>query len=150
MTQTKNKNIDKENEAFKTILRDVETSISEKIITTMYGEMRTDDDNTDGYYVLQWTSEPYTLQEDKEMEVYTPPMTAYASEIVCDVVFFNPVPFAKYWYTLMKTGVGDVTVRLKLVFLHIITMTKIDKINTLPKRCKKKEATKIECSKYEQ
>ena len=38
----------------------------------------------------------------------------------------------------MTTGVGDVTVRLKQVLLSNVTMMKIDKINTLPKRCKKK------------
>ena len=43
----------------------------------------------------------------------------------------------------MKTRVGDVTVRLKQVLLPNITMMKIDKINTLPKICKKKEATKF-------
>ena len=37
----------------------------------------------------------------------------------------------------MKTGVRNVTVRLKQVLLPNITMMKIDKINTLPKRCKK-------------
>ena len=43
----------------------------------------------------------------------------------------------------MKTGVGDVTVILKQVLLPNITMMKIDQINTLPKRCKKKGATKL-------
>ena len=61
-TQIKNKNSEKDDEVFKTILRGVETRMSEKILTTMYGVMRTDDENTDGYYVLQWTSEPYTLR----------------------------------------------------------------------------------------
>ena len=43
----------------------------------------------------------------------------------------------------MKTGVRNVTARLKQVLLPNITMMKIDKINTLPKICKKKEATKF-------
>ena len=43
----------------------------------------------------------------------------------------------------MITGDGDVTVRLKYVVLPNITMIKIDQINTLPKRCKKKEAKKL-------
>ena len=79
----------------------------------MYRAIRIEDENTDWYYVFQWTSEPYTLQEDKEIEGYIPPIIAYTGEIVRDAVFLNPVPFAKYWYTPMKTGVGDVTVRLK-------------------------------------
>ena len=51
------------------MLRGVETRMSEKVLTTMYRAMRTNDESTDGYYVLQWTSEPYTLQEDKEGRV---------------------------------------------------------------------------------
>ena len=43
----------------------------------------------------------------------------------------------------MTTEDGDVTVRFKHVLLPNITMMKIDKINTLPKRCKKKKATKL-------
>ena len=44
----------------------------------------------------------------------------------------------------MKTGVGDIILKLKHVLLLNITTMKIDKINTLPKRCKKKEAIKWE------
>ena len=75
---------------------------------------------------------PYTLHENKEMQGYSPITTAYASEIVCDAVFLNPVPNANYWYILLKTGVDDVTVILKEVLLRNIIMMKIDKINTLP------------------
>ena len=39
--------------------------MSEKILTNMYGATRIDDESTDGYYVIQWTSEPYILQKDK-------------------------------------------------------------------------------------
>ena len=48
MTKTKNKNIEKEDDAFKTILRGVETRMSEKILTTRYEALRTDDEITDG------------------------------------------------------------------------------------------------------
>ena len=77
------------------------------------------------------------------MERYTPPITTNAGEIVYETIFLNPVPFVKYWYIPIKTGVGDVTVRLKEVLLPNMTMMKIDKINTLPKSCKKRRATKV-------
>ena len=76
------------------------------------------------------------------MQGYSPITTAYAGEIIYDAVFLNPVPNAKYWHIPMITGDGDITVRLKQVLLPNITMMKIDKINILPKRCKKKEAKK--------
>ena len=121
--------------------------MSEKILTTMHGAMRTDDENTDGYYVLQWTSGQYTLKEDKEMENYTPTITVDAGEIVYDAVFLNPVYKTKYWHAPTKIGVEYITVRLKQVLLPNITMIKIYKINTLLKRCKKKEATKLGTTK---
>ena len=65
MTQTKNKNIEKDDEVFKTILTGVETKTNEKILTTMYGAIRTDDESTDGYYVLQWTSERMHYKKTK-------------------------------------------------------------------------------------
>ena len=111
--------------------------MSWEILCTMYGSMRTDDESTAGDYILQWTSESHTLQEYKEMDGYTPKITAYADEIVYDVVFLNPVP------TPIKTRVGDIILRIKQVLLPNITMMKIDKINTLSKRCKKSEATKL-------
>ena len=55
----------------------------------MYGSKRTDDENTEGYYISQWTSEPYILQEDNKMKGYIPLVTAYAGEIVSNVVFLN-------------------------------------------------------------
>ena len=96
MTQTKNKNSLKDDEAFKTILRGVERIMNEKLQTTIYRSMRIDDEIIDGYYILQWISEPYTLQEDKEMEEYTPSTTAYIGESVYDAVIINPVHYAKY------------------------------------------------------
>ena len=75
------------------------------------------------------------------MENYSPITTAYTGKIVCDTVFLNPVHNAKYWYTPMITGNGDVTVKLKQVLLPNITIMKIDKINTLPERFKKREST---------
>ena len=43
----------------------------------------------------------------------------------------------------MKTRVDNATVRLKQLFLPNITMTKIDRINPLPTRCKNRETTKL-------
>ena len=58
--------------------------------------MKTDDESTDGYYVVQWTSKPYTQQEDNGIKCYTPPVTAYTDEVVCDAVSLNYVPNTNY------------------------------------------------------
>ena len=44
------------------------------------------------------------------MKGYTPPVTAYAGDNVCDIIFLNPVPNSKYWLTPMNKGDGDITV----------------------------------------
>ena len=42
------KNSEKDDEAFKTIFRGLETRMSEKILTTMHGSTKTDDESTGG------------------------------------------------------------------------------------------------------
>ena len=61
LVKTSKNNTERDNEVFGTILRGVETRMSEKILTIIYSAMKTDDKNADGYYVIQWKSEPYTL-----------------------------------------------------------------------------------------
>ena len=61
-------------------MRGIATRMSEKILTTKYGAMRIGDDSTDRYYIAQWTSEPYTLQEDKNKKCYTPPVIVIAKK----------------------------------------------------------------------
>ena len=75
----------------------------------MYAAMKIDDESMDKCYVLQWTSEPYMLQEDKEMKGHTSTVIVYAGEIVCDP-FFNPVPNVKYQLTNMNKKNADITV----------------------------------------
>ena len=107
-------------------MRGVETRMSKKILVTIFDATRIDDESTDGYYIVQWTSESYTLQEDKEERGYIQLVIVYAGEIVCDTLFFNPVSNAKYWLTSMNNKRdGDTTVRLKQVLLPNITMMKI-------------------------
>ena len=77
------------------------------------------------------------------MEGYTPSVTPYTGKIVCDVIFLNPVPNAKYWLTPLNKGDRDITVRLKQVLLQHITMMKIDKNNKSPIRCNKKQAERL-------
>ena len=85
VTQTKDNNSEKDDGVFETILREVNTRMSE----------RTNDESTNGFYTIQWTSNVYTLQEYKEIEAYKPTKTGYEGDIVCDTVFLNPVPTEK-------------------------------------------------------
>ena len=43
----------------------------------MYETIKIDDKEIKRYYIVQWRSEPYTLQEEKNMKHYEPPIKAY-------------------------------------------------------------------------
>ena len=49
---TSKHNTEKDDEAFGTILRGVETRMSEKILSIMYGAIRINDESTDEYYAV--------------------------------------------------------------------------------------------------
>ena len=62
------------------------------------GAVGTTDDTAMGYYVVKWTSEPYTLQADAEG------MSGVIADgaMVVDAVYFNRVERAPYWYTQLE------------------------------------------------
>jgi len=61
-------------EAMAEVLAGVTERMSEAIrdSETKYGAFSTLDEDADGYYVVKWTSTPYTLQHDLELTEYTP------------------------------------------------------------------------------
>ena len=56
--------------AFETILKRLQTRVSNNIIRIMYSAMKTDEENINEFYVVQWMNEPYTLQEDQYLKGY--------------------------------------------------------------------------------
>ena len=67
--------------------------------------MRTDDEDIQGYYLVKWITEPYTIQEDILMMGVEPPQTAFDREIICDALFWNPVPWGgELVYVYEKKG----------------------------------------------
>ena len=87
--------------------------MNERILIGIFGAMRTDDEATQGYYLVKWITELYTVQEDTIMKGVEPQQTAFAGEIICDALFWNPVPGAVNWYTPMKKWEGLLMIRLK-------------------------------------
>ena len=69
-----------------------------------------------------------------------PQQSAFAREIVCGTVFWNPVSNAINWYTPMCKRDGLVMIRLKQVLITGVTMKMISENNMLPNKCNKKQA----------
>ena len=68
--------------------------MNERILIETFGAMRINDEATQGHYLVKWITEPYTVQEDTVMMRVEPQQSAYAGEIICDAVLWNPVPNA--------------------------------------------------------
>jgi hypothetical protein len=64
-----------------------------------FGAFMTSDSATDGYYLVQRSSAPYTLQSDSFLDKYKPPLLLRQGELVFDAKYCNKVPRAKNWYT---------------------------------------------------
>ena len=75
------------------------------------------------------------------MKGVEPQQTAFAGEIICDTLFWNPVPGAVDWYTPMNKREELVMIRVKQVLITGVMMMKITENNMLPSKCNKKEAT---------
>ena len=87
--------------------------MNDRILIGTFGAMRTDDEATQGYYLVKLITEPYTVQEGIIMKGVEPQHTAFAGERICDVLFWDPVPGAVDWYTPMKKRDGLVMIKLK-------------------------------------
>ena len=61
LTTTRRYNVDNDDEIFETILKGVETRMIKKIFSTMHDATRTNNQSTNEYYVVRWTSEPDML-----------------------------------------------------------------------------------------
>ena len=87
-------NVDTEDEekAYEIILHGIETRMNERIMIRTFGAMRTNDEATQGYYLVKWIMEPYTVQKDMVMKGVELHQSTFAGEIICDIVFWNPVP----------------------------------------------------------
>ena len=72
---------------FATILKGVIARMSEKTLSYMYKAMRTDDVDKNRYSVVKFRSESYTLQDDKRIKRYKPPITVMLV-ISCVMLYF--------------------------------------------------------------
>ena len=100
------------------------------------GLVATEDPDTRGYYVLKWTSLPYTLQADKPTEFGT----FAEGTLVADGEYLNPVGRARDWYTGSPGNVT--TVQVAHVLLPGITLLPISASDKLPNACNKAAATR--------
>jgi hypothetical protein len=75
LVKTKDTTCEDMEDAQRLVLDGVATRFSESVREDGFGAFITDDPDSDGYYVVQWMGDPYTLQEDTELTEYNPMTT---------------------------------------------------------------------------
>ena len=119
-------------EAHAQVLEGVKERMAELVKPNKCGAFSTEDEDADGYYIVMWTSDPYTLQEDVELAEYTPAMKIKAGELVCDAEYYNPVRGARLWYTRELSEGRKTLVRLAQVVAADLQLAPVSETNKLP------------------
>jgi hypothetical protein len=132
--------LDELEEANLTLLGGIATRMAERVVDGGIGVFQTEDPEADGYYLIEWTTSPYTLQEDQLLQEYDPPQLVKAGELVCEGRYLNQVGRARQWYTPSEV---PTTVRMQQVIAPDLALMPISKQNKLPNACNKREATKL-------
>ena len=73
--------------------------MAEKVVLGGFGTIMTNVEDISGYYLVQWTGVPYTLQEEVQLTEYNPAVIMGVGELVCDAKYLYAVPLAKQWFT---------------------------------------------------
>jgi hypothetical protein len=116
-----------------TVLMGMTQVSSEEIQTGSFGAFQTSDKQTLGYYIVQWTGNPYTLQEQYECNAFNPPVLIPTGELVCEAKFWTPMSKGTNWYHEPDDDLF-VMVKVKQVVMTDIDMKSVNALNTLPRK----------------
>jgi hypothetical protein len=134
-----NTNEDKVELLIEVALQGIAVMMSERMEAGKYGAFVTDDPKSDGYYLVEWMTPPYTLQDDERLEEYDPPIIIPKGELVCDAKYWSKVPGARQWYVPEEDSMT--VVRVKQVIAPDIELLAISANVKLPNTCNKRAAT---------
>ena len=146
LASTKKSSAEEEEEVQRVVLASIGEMMAERIHDGGIGAFPTEDEDADGYYVVDWKSAPYTLQDAVELKEYTPAMRLEAGELVVDAEYRNKVARAQGWYT-KPTKPLKTKVRVHQVVAPDLKLAPISAQNKLPNTCDKKNATKLKAEK---
>jgi hypothetical protein len=127
------------------VLKSIAARYGEEIQEGNFGAFMMSDPATEGYYLVQWSSAPYTLQSDSFLDKYNPPLLLGQGELVCDAEYCNKVLHAKHWYTPPQANSSTV-VRLQQVKASEISLVGTTGAR-LPNTCDRKTAEKMNAQK---
>ena len=90
-----------------------------------FGAVNTDDARTEGFYIVRFTSVPYTLQEDE----FDGNELLSAGSLVCDAVYYEPARGNSSWY--VKSDLSPLKVNMRKVLVPNLSATIITSVTDL-------------------
>jgi hypothetical protein len=129
-------NMDDVDAARDEVLVSLSSNIAANVEIGGYGAIVTEDVKADfGYWMIEWTTEPYTCQD--------------TGRLVCDGYYLNPVPGAPKWWT--PSGAAE-TIPLVHIVMADVQMDPIEKGRNMPSstHVNKKEMLKNEALRIEE
>ena len=72
-------------------------NMSSIIMEGNYGAIDADDYLCNGYYIIKFSSSPYTLQADMSIDG----QVIYSGEMVCEVSYYFPININPHYYVLI-------------------------------------------------
>ena len=119
---SENTNHDEIEDIHKSILTSIVDSMIMLIKESTYGAVNTNDQRTDGFYIVKFLSTVYTLQHDElvDNEILK------AGSLVIDAEYMSPAIKESLWY--VKSGLESVKVNINKVlvsniYIDIVTST---------------------------
>ena len=82
----------------KIVLHGMTWEAADDIEWNIIGSFQTSDSNTNGYYIVRWTGNTYTLQGKYTCHAFDPPVINPEGELVFPVKFMTLMRKTSYWY----------------------------------------------------
>ena len=79
------------------ILNGMTWSEADNIEYNTIGAFQTTNSNTPGYYIVRWTDNTYTLQEQYTCHAFNYTVIICEGELVCTAKFMTPMRKNSYW-----------------------------------------------------
>ena len=106
---------------YELVLNGMTWEAADNIEYNMIGALKTSDSNTPGYYIVQWTGNIYTLQEQYTCHALDPPVIIPEGELVFPAKFMTPTRKTSYWYHKPDESIPFM-VKLKQVVMPYIEL----------------------------
>ena len=124
-------------EAKMIVLESLTENTANEIKIGNVGAFSTEDPTYEGFYLVEWSSEPFEAEEDQLLTDYDPPMFVKKGDLLAKAKYLDIVPRAPDWWCPIDQ---TVTVRVQQVLAGSVQLMDHSSSNQLPRTCNRTEA----------